>query len=100
MTRVEIDNDYVYNYWMHRYNSGIIMLTINTVNRWVDYARINNREYTIDEYRLTITDIRIPKYFSCYHTQNKDQINFVWIPNELINDNKRLTDIILKRRHE
>lgn len=92
----EIKNDFVDSYYYFKYKSGIIHLMINTKNRWVNYHRYNDNEIGIgdgvgtgdghDEFILEIPDLEIPSHHLPTEIQEKDQINFYWIPYDLIND--------------
>lgn len=91
--KVEINNGIVRNYYINKYDSGIISLTINTDKKWETYDRINDNAYTIgfddvgfspDEFELKVDKLEIPQYYRCISDQVKDQICFYWIPFELI----------------
>lgn len=90
MRKKIINNEFVDNYWIKKYKSGIIHLLINTKNKWVNYHRYNNNEFGIittdEEFILNIPELKIPSYYLPTEIQEKDQISFYWIPYNLIKD--------------
>jgi len=77
------------SYQISKYSTGIYVLTINTAEKWIDYHRYNNEMYAVGEdlendYELLELEEFIPiekgKTYICTDVQNKDQIQFYWIP--------------------
>lgn len=94
---------FIENYFITYHTSGIISLTFNTTDRWLNYYQINDHTYRVagqpdnENYQdlvVTISDEEL-KFESGVmyiptHFQNKEQIYFYFIPSTLIkneNDN-------------
>jgi hypothetical protein len=83
----------VESYWIKKYDSGIIHLCFNTVDKWINYHRYNDQEYHFgDQGELpgeyfTLNE-KLPldsnQMYACTELQNKDQICFYYIPFNLI----------------
>lgn len=96
LSKRSLSSPIVESYWIEKYDSGIIHLLINTVNKWVNYHRSSNTTYEIgfnnaeDDfpgYQLDIPELEeILKKGSYLPTefQEKDQISFYFIPYKLI----------------
>lgn len=89
--RKEINDSIVQNYWYCKYDSGIIHLLFNTVERWIPFHRYSNDEYGFmdavdDEYTINIPELEelIPDNMLCTTCQEKDQVSFYWIPLNMI----------------
>ena len=84
---------YVEDYWIEKYDSGIILLCFNTRNRWIRYGNMSDEHFTFNE---TMNDDKeevleltpfLPDNGSRMmhvHQQEKDQIYHYYIPFKLI----------------
>ena len=75
--------------------SGIIQLLINTKTRWCKYRRINDTTYLIGNSKaLWNLEVDIPfkdgVSYTSYHMQDKDQISFIFVPDDLLLSEKQL----------
>ena len=89
--------------YIQKFDSGIVMLTINTIEKWCYYHRYDNTTYKIQygtdedfetEFVISKQDggdflNSLRKYFIS-QTQNKDQIQFLFTPIELILDKEKI----------
>lgn len=91
----------VENYFINKYESGIILLLINTKDRWVYFHRYDDNTYQIGgtenrgqkKYHFEfdeslISSLKDDKMYLCTQLQEKDQIMFYFIPFKLINKRK------------
>lgn len=96
----EINDGFIRNYHITKYSSGIILLTINTEERWADYGviysvdglkiSIDYKNYELDRpHSMNITDLKFQKPSETIElqSQNKDQISIYYIPYELLDIN-------------
>lgn len=107
--RKDINDNVISSYFIQKYDSGIISLIINTVDRWVNYHRYNDNEYlfTYDDsddneksYILKIdeSELEIPLNYLPTVIQEKDQISFYWLPVEMITNNSKIKNKLSIKR--
>ena len=101
------NSKYVQSYFIGEHKEGIFSITFNTRIRWMPYKRITNECYFFgpdnkvddpeSEYEGKIQEVDkfLPegKHFLCTQTQEKDQVTFYFLPDELILDNKLLLEV-------
>ena len=104
------------SYFIEKFDSGIIHILFNTKDKWVDYHRQNDNRYLIGQpedypsedehkYLLEIPEEFIPLdkdeiMYVKTEIQNKDQINFYYIPTSLLGFGKRSSDANKRRMPE
>lgn len=99
------------SYNISKYESGIIHLIINTENKWVEYSELNTNMFgsfiDIHDYTHNIVShvLEIPYLTTdlVYKTvktvvQEKDQINFYFLPYELVTDNSKVIERVKQQR--
>jgi hypothetical protein len=99
-----INNKHIESYFVRKHPSGMYSLLINTVDRWVNFHAYNDYHFKIgadkinEENELLIPDF-LPKGESFVRTviQNKDQIQFYYIPFSMVRPNEMVySDTIVK----
>jgi len=99
MTIIEkqtVNSKNVKDYWVEKFNSGIYSLVFNTKKRWIEYHQADDSIYLFKDTSAELDDdweeIEIeeflPKETTYLHTvnQNKDQVEFYFIPFNLVDD--------------
>jgi len=94
---------YVESYFINEYECGIFCVTFNLTERWIGYHAYCETQYifgedvedeTQEEWESRIQDIEtfLPKEKSYLPTviQNKDQVQFYYLPFELISRDKKV----------
>jgi len=106
MVVVKLDNEFIIDYTIIEFRSGIKQVLINTKNRWInfdikndymiDFYKENEDEFAHDhntDYRLEISkeflDIENRSYIRT-QLQEKDQLSIYYIPRELLSRNRKL----------
>lgn len=83
------------SHFIKSYESGIITLTINTKERWLDYHRFTNELFEVEDYQGNTFPlvVKLPleekMRYSISSLQEKDQIIYYYIPLYLITDKGR-----------
>jgi len=78
------------NHFIKTYESGIITLTINTEERWLDYHRYSDELFQVEDSQGNVFQLKVelplqPKMrYSISHNQEKDQITYYYIPLNLV----------------
>ena len=104
--------DYSYN--ISKYESGIIHLLINIKDKWIEYGNLNigydgsyidligDFDDELIDYTLEIPYLTTDLLYKTVKTvvQEKDQINFYFIPYELITDNSKIIERVKQQREE
>ena len=94
---------YVENYFIEEYECGMFSITFNLTERWLEYHLYNYHQFifgsdveneTQEEWEARIQEVEdfVPKGKSYLPTviQNKDQIQWYFIPYDLISRDKRI----------
>lgn len=80
---VEIGHSGVENYNVTEYENGLIMITINTVDKWVQYSTRQNDTLGIIEGEIKIPERDRPGYMT-FTSQEKDQIYLLMVPKTML----------------
>lgn len=106
----KIDNGVVDSYFLSKYESGIVHLIINTTHKWCDFGALNINDdlasiniYNDDEeYNLKIDELTfdLVDYMVKTFVQEKDQLNFYFLPYEITTDNQNIIDRTKNKRIE
>lgn len=102
------------SYNISKYESGIIHLLINTKDKWIGYGALNvhydgsyinltdDFDDELIDYTLEIPYLTTDLVYKTVKTvvQEKDQINFYFIPYELITENQKIIERVKQQREE
>lgn len=104
-----VNDNIIDNYIIEKFSSGIILVMVTTVNKYVDSGNINIYpdgsyiNFYIDEsddYVLYIPELNLDtvKLYIQTKASNKDQIYFYFIPKELVTNNDKTIEFIKNKR--
>lgn len=90
----------VENYWIQKYENGLVLLLFNTKDKWIYFHKYNNTMYQIGgnsncsingKYIQEIPEGLIPETgYLCTTIQEKDQISFYYIPFKMLLSKKTI----------
>jgi len=90
-------NSFVESCYIQYYDSGIISILFDVKKRWLPYGRSDDLMYWFEneegkiiyipltEKQLKFKKLPNDKYYLNYHNQEKDQIEFIYVPSNLMN---------------
>ena len=92
----QYENSFVESCYIEYYASGIISVLFDLRKRWLPYGRSSDLTYWFEDENGKIIDIslteeqlkikELPKdeFYLHYHSQEKDQVEFIYVPSNLM----------------
>lgn len=96
----EYKNSFVESCYIEYHESGIISVLFDLRKRWLPFGRSSDLTYWFEDEEGKIVDISLTKeqlkikelpegeFYLHYHNQEKDQVEFIYVPSNLMKINK------------